>query len=125
MAQSPRGLRVLIVEDETMIAMLLESMITDLGHEVAAMAGHKEDAMEAIQTVAFDIAILDVNLAGERSYRIADALIERDIPFVFSTGYGEGSIEGPYRDQPILNKPFRKRELGEALSTLSSKLAPR
>ena len=118
MEQRPR---ILIVEDETMIAMLLESMVEDLGYAIVATVAREQDAIDAIQTETIDLAILDVNLGGERSYAIADAFNDRKIPFVFSTGYGESAIESRYREWPILNKPFRKEELAQILAYITKR----
>lgn len=83
-----------------------------------AIVGQVKDAINAIQTEAIDLAILDVNLNGEWSSGIADALIDHNIPFVFSTGYGKSAIDGRYRERPILNKPIRKREFAQTLAKL-------
>lgn len=114
------GRRILIVEDEMVVAMLLEDMLEDLGYQVAATAARESEALAAIAAIEIDAAILDVNLNGKRSYPIADALIERGIPLVFATGYGAGSLEHDYRDHPLLSKPFRISDLGNMLRSLRS-----
>ena len=81
--------RVLVVEDEPMIRMLLEDMLGELGYTVAAEAAHLEEALEATKNADFDVAILDANLNGEPALPVADALVARGTPFVFATGYGE------------------------------------
>jgi CheY-like chemotaxis protein len=81
--------RILVVEDELMIRMLLEDMLGELGYTVTAEAGRLEEALQAAKTADFDIAILDVNLDGEPVSPVADALVARGTPFVFATGYGE------------------------------------
>ena len=88
-------LRVFIVEDEGLVAMLIEDMLTDLGHEIAAVAARMEDALRDAKTGSFDFALLDVNLDGTPSYPIADILKARGIPFVFATGYGPKAVSGP------------------------------
>ena len=108
------GLRILIVEDEMMVAMLLEDMLTDLGCKVV-MAGRVTSAVELIATTPIDCAILDVNVAGEAVYPVAHELKGRHIPFVFSSGYGAGSLAAEYRDWPILSKPFQEKELAPIL----------
>jgi CheY-like chemotaxis protein len=101
------GKRVLVVEDELMIRMLLEDMLDELGYRIAAQASRVEEALEAARTADFDVAILDVNLNGQPISPVADALVARGRPFVFATGYGERGLPEPYRNRPILNKPFQ------------------
>tara|TARA_R110001606_G_scaffold39648_1_gene109107 strand:+ start:458 stop:865 length:408 start_codon:yes stop_codon:yes gene_type:complete len=110
------GCRVLVVEDEMMIAMLLEDLLDELGCEVVATAAHPEQAMEAIATTPVDIAILDINLSGLDSYAIADTLITREIPFMFATGYGDRGVKEEYRMHPVLRKPFRIDEMSNMLT---------
>jgi len=112
--------RILLVEDEMVVAMLLEDMLDEIGFEVVATASREMEAVAAIEAHPIDAAILDVNLDGKRSYGIADALIARGIPFLFSTGYGEMALEPKYRQQKVLTKPFRMEELACALGSLLS-----
>jgi two-component SAPR family response regulator len=111
--------RVLIVEDEMLIGMLLEDMLADIGHAVAATISRVKDALAAVERETFDIAILDVHLHGESAFPVAEALIKRGIPFVFATGYGERGLPEAYRDRPVLQKPFAKDDLERVLKTLS------
>ncbi len=110
-----RALRVLVVEDEMLVAMNIEDMLLDLGHEVAGLAGRLEPALALAREAEIDIAMLDVNLAGEQSFPVADALIERGVPFLFATGYGLKGIPERYRNRPVLQKPFREQDLAGAL----------
>ncbi|MCC6777163.1 MAG: response regulator [Hyphomicrobiales bacterium] len=103
--------RVLIVEDEGMVAMLLEDMLADLGHEVVATVGRLELAAKAISEAKFDFAVLDVNLDGARTYPLAAMLKERDIPFVFATGYGMAGLDPEWASVPVLQKPFQLEQL--------------
>jgi CheY-like chemotaxis protein len=112
------GRRILIVEDEMVIAMLLEDMLEDIGCRVVATAAREAEALAALDAVEIDAAILDLNLNGARSYGIADALAARNIPFIFSTGYGAKVLEADYRQHPVLAKPFRVEELAGALAAL-------
>lgn len=112
----PSGLRVLVVEDEAAIAMLLEDMLLDLGSEVVGPAGRLGQALTLAETETFDLAILDVNLAGEPIYPVVEVLERRGIRFVFSTGYGSGGIEPAWQGRPVLQKPFSQAELELALS---------
>ena len=84
--------RILVVEDESLIRMLLEDMLTDLGHEVAASAASVEAAKELASTAAFDVAILDVNLEGQEVFPVAEILASRNLPFVFASGYGHSAL---------------------------------
>jgi CheY-like chemotaxis protein len=112
--------RVLVVEDEMLIGMLLEDMLTDLGHQVVGIVSRVNDALAAVQKEAFDLAILDVHLNGQAVFPVADALVERGVPFVFATGYGERGLPEQYRSRPILQKPFAKDDLEKMLATLKA-----
>jgi CheY-like chemotaxis protein len=107
--------RILVVEDELMIRMLLEDMLGELGYTVAAEAARIEEALDAAKNADFDIAILDVNLNGQPISPVADALVARGMPFVFATGYGERGLPEPYRDRPTLKKPFQMDGLKQML----------
>jgi CheY-like chemotaxis protein len=102
-------LNILVVEDETMIAMFLDDMLTDLGCNVVGPAGAVASAMALVETFdhILDGALLDVNLRGDLAYPIADRLIGLGIPFVFVTGYAAGDIEARYAAAPTAIKPFR------------------
>jgi CheY-like chemotaxis protein len=103
-------LRLLVVEDESLIAMMIEDMAEELGHTVVAKATNIREATNKIEAGEFDVALLDVNLAGEFSYSLAEMLQTRDVPFVFTTGYGAG-IEEKWRSCKILQKPFAEDQL--------------
>lgn len=107
--------RVLVVEDEPMIRMLFEDMLGELGYTVAAEAARIEEALEATKTADFDLAILDANLSGQPASPVADALVARGTPLVFATGYGE--LPEPYRDRPLLKKPFQMDGLKQMLES--------
>ena len=110
--------RVLVVEDEYLIRMLLEDMLADLGYAVAAAVGSIAEARAHAAIGDFSAAILDVNLEGQEIFPVADMLAERSLPFVFVTGYGERSLPERYRDRPALQKPFQAEQLDAALSEL-------
>lgn len=108
-------MRFLVVEDEMTIAMLIEDMLVDLGHDVVAVAMRLPAALEAARDEEFDMALLDVNLAGLTSFPVADILCERNIPFAFATGFGSAGVEADYGARPILHKPFRRSDLTEVI----------
>jgi CheY-like chemotaxis protein len=112
-----RRLRILIVEDEMLVAMNIEDMLLDLGHEVAGIASRLEPALALAREGEFDLAMLDVNLAGEPSFPVADILVDRGIPFLFATGYGAKGIPDAYSAHPVLQKPFRMADLSEILKS--------
>jgi CheY-like chemotaxis protein len=113
--------RVLVVEDEITVAMLIEDMVHELAYEVAAVVARLEDAMRLLDSDSFDLAMLDVHLNGKTVFPFAAALEERDIPFLFATAYGPRGIPEEFRQSPVLQKPFGPIELGRALTDLSAR----
>lgn len=113
-----KGRRVLVVEDETMIAMLVEDMLDELGCAVVGPA-HALDVALALARGDdnIDAALLDVNLAGQPVFPVADALRAKGVPAVFSTGYGDASLREADRGSQVLQKPFRAGDLARALAT--------
>jgi CheY-like chemotaxis protein len=112
----PNGKRVLVVEDELMIRMLLEDMLGELGYTIAAEAARLDEALDAAKNGQFDLAILDVNLNGQTIAPVAEALAARGTPFVFATGYGERGLPDAYRDRPTLKKPFQMDGLSKTIA---------
>lgn len=112
----PAGLRILVVEDESVIAMLLEDILTQFGHQVVGPVARLGKAVELAHHEALDMAILDVNLNGQEVYPVAEALAKREIPFVFASGYGKSSLRTPFGDRPVLTKPFQWRDLSMILA---------
>ena len=108
-------MRVLVIEDELMIRMLLQDMLDDLGHTLAGEAGRLDEALALAEQADFDIAILDVNLNGQPISPVVEVLIARGLPFVFATGYGQRGVPEPYRMIPTLQKPFQADALALAL----------
>ncbi|WFU82093.1 response regulator [Bradyrhizobium sp. CIAT3101] len=107
--------RILIVEDEMMIAMMIEDFLADLGWDVVGVASTLDRALAMARDAAIDAALLDVNLNGQDTYPAADILSERQIPFVFATGYGAQGIADRFRHVPALTKPYQLDELDGAL----------
>lgn len=107
----------LIAEDEAMIAMMLEDFLDLLGHQVTQIVGTVDDGLAAIATGGFDAAILDINLARDKCWPLADALRDRGIPFVFATGGGD-RIPPPHDRVPTLAKPYGSATLEAALALL-------
>jgi CheY-like chemotaxis protein len=108
-------LRILVVEDEMMMMMMLiEDALADAGCR-PLVASRIPKAVALSETEAIDFAILDVNLAGEDVYPVADVLSRRDIPFIFSTGYGTDSLPAQYRNRPILPKPYVPEQIARAI----------
>jgi CheY-like chemotaxis protein len=109
--------RVLIVEDDVMIRMLIEDMLVDLGFAVAGQAAKVYEALAAVKNTDIDVAILDVNLSGETTGPVAEALAAQGTPFVFATGYGEHGLPEAFRDRPTLKKPFQMDGLDRSLQS--------
>ena len=112
--------RVLVVEDETTVAMLIEDMVSELAYEVAAVVPRLEDAMRLLDSEMFDLALLDVHLNGKTVFGFAEELQDREIPFLFATAYGPKSIPAKFQDRVVLRKPFGPVELRHALMQLSA-----
>ena len=115
------GTRVLIVEDEMLVSMLVEDILADLGCETLGPVSKIDKAIEVARSENFDIAFLDVNLAGQRVFPVADVLAERGIPFIFVSGYGDQALEPPHHDRPVVKKPFAPDALGAALAACLGK----
>lgn len=101
------GLRLLVVEDESLIAMLIADMLRDFGCVVVGPASNVEQALALVERDPIDGALLDVNLSdGHRSYPVAETLLKRGIPFAFVTGYGKAGLSADFRGIAVLQKPF-------------------
>jgi CheY-like chemotaxis protein len=116
------GLRVLIIEDESLVTMLIEDTLADIGCVVVDRASRLAEATEKASTLSVDIVILDVNLNGQRTTSVAEVLSKREIPFLFATGYGATGIPEEFRAAVLLHKPFRHADMVRALQeALASK----
>lgn len=115
--------RVLVVEDEYLVALLVEDMLATLGYQVAEIASNLPAATAAAESGEFDVAVLDVNLNGSLSNPVAEILERRNIPFIFATGYGKAGPHERFSATPALQKPFEEGELGRALSAVMAPAA--
>lgn len=111
------GTRVLVVEDEPLISMFIEDALADLGCETVAIVSNLTEAMTKAAELQYDIVMLDVNLGGKQTFKLAEFLCERHLPFIFSTGYGSIGIPSHLQHVPVLQKPFQESELREKLQT--------
>jgi len=109
--------RILVVEDEAMISMLLEDMVLDCGGELVGPVARFDDALELARKAEFGIAVLDLNLNGTLSYPIAEVIRERGIPVIFATGYRADGVLDSFRDCPALQKPFSQQDFAEAVAS--------
>lgn len=116
----PSRLRVLVVEDEFLIAVLLDNMLTEFGHEVVGPISRMKNALHSARREAMDVAILDVNIDGQEVYPVAAALASRGIPFIFVTAYDDNRPHQQYPGRPILQKPFQQRDLQAVLGQLQA-----
>jgi CheY-like chemotaxis protein len=109
------GARVLIVEDDAIIAMMVEDMLVEFGCEIVGTAARLEAAVEKARSLSIDLAMLDVNLDGRDTFPVAEILVERGVPFVFATGYGAQVTEGRFQHAPTLQKPYETQTLRRML----------
>jgi len=107
--------KVLLVEDEVMIRMMVADMLGELGYSIAGEAGDIDEAVRLVQAADFDIAILDVNVNSKIITPVAEAVTMRGRPFVFATGYGSDGLPEKFRDIPALQKPFQIETLRRAI----------
>ncbi len=117
------GRRVLVVEDEAILAMMVEDELLGAGARVIGPAATLDDALRLVEAAAgdggLDAAVLDLNLQGETAVPVADRLAARGVPFLFATGYGEGCDTGGHSGMPVLHKPFTAHELVAAVASLA------
>ncbi len=109
--------RVILIEDEAHVALLIEAMLSDLDFELVGSATRVSTGLALLVGTDFDVAVLDVNLAGEMSFPLANELAARGKPFIFVTGYGPSGLPPEHRGAPVVTKPFRAADLLSALQT--------
>lgn len=110
--------RVLIVEDEIVVALFLEDILAEFGYQVVGVVTQLDEAMA--REVDYDIAVLDVHINGRHVFDFADMLAARGIPFIFATGYGERGIPESHRGSPVLQKPFQPADLKRTLDEIAA-----
>jgi len=103
--------RILVVEDEALVALMMQDLLSEAGHEVVGPFGTATDALIALQSDQIDGAVLDINLPGGSVYPVAEALVAARLPFAFVTGYDQASIDERFREVPILQKPIERQHL--------------
>ncbi len=107
--QPLRGLRVLVVEDQAPIALQLEDLLAESECEIIGPASRIPQALRLVDNEEIDVAVLDLNIAGDLVYPVADALEAKGLPYFFATAYGLSGLDGPYRTKRVLQKPFSRR----------------
>jgi CheY-like chemotaxis protein len=116
--------RVLVVEDEYLVRLMLADLLGELGYEVIALAANVQEAQQHAEKAQIDLALLDVNLGGEKVFPVADVLTRRGLPFCFVTGYGTAGISAAHNSRPVLQKPFQKDDLARTLRDLVRERSP-
>jgi CheY-like chemotaxis protein len=114
--ENASALRILVVEDEMLVALLLQTLLEEFGHRIVGPVAQLDAAIEMAEREPVDLAILDVNINGAEVYPVAATLQSRNIPFLFVTGYGRTSLREPYRNRPALQKPYRSDDLRHAIA---------
>lgn len=112
------GRRILVVEDEMMVAWMMEEMLATFGCTVVGPAARVHEALAMVEVEAIDAAVLDISLNGQKSFAVADALAERGVPFVFTTGYDKDSLPVSYQRFLLLQKPFTETQMADTLLQL-------
>ena len=118
MTSQPAAHRILVIEDEALVAMLVEDTLLDAGYEVIGPARSVNEAMALLAAERPSAVVLDLNLGGENSLSVADTLAARGIPFLVATGYGAAGLPASHREAPILPKPYDPEDLTAALARL-------
>jgi CheY-like chemotaxis protein len=120
-----RQASIFLVEDETLIRMMLVQMVEELGHTVVAEAASVNDGRSRAEIEDFDLAILDINLRGFNVQPVAQVISRRGLPFFFLTGYGRRGVPDGFKGLPVLDKPCTAEELKSTIDTVLSNREPR
>jgi len=123
--QDIEGLRILLIEDEVVIAMTAEDMLEEIGCTVTAQASTFNEAMAQATTTDFDLALLDINLNGVMSLPVAQRLRDNGKPFIFTTGYGNVGLDKDFSDIVVVTKPYTLRSLSNAIRSATGDAASR
>ncbi|HTY69799.1 MAG TPA: response regulator [Alphaproteobacteria bacterium] len=115
------GKRILLVEDEVLVAMMIEEILLEFGCEVVGPVSRIDAARAAIEDDGFDCALLDINLRGQPVYPVAELLAEHEVPFGFITGYGAAGVPAKFGTHPVLQKPFDSQDVAAMLVRLTRK----
>src|SRR5579883_3168389 len=105
------GKRILLVEDEVLVAMMIEEVLLEFGCEVVGPVSRIDAARAAIEDNGLDCALLDINLRGQPVYPVAELLAEHGVPFGFVTGYGAAGVPAKFGTHPVLQKPFDSQDV--------------
>ena len=124
MSEAVRGTRVLVVDDEPLVAMDVAGILAEAGCEVLGPAGTLSAAKALISRGEFDIALLDANLGGQPVDELAAAVAERKIPFAFLTGYAREGLPEAFRNAPMIGKPFTRKQIVDVLRQLAVRRSP-
>ncbi|BDA85624.1 response regulator [Aureimonas sp. SA4125] len=112
----PPGLKVFLVEDESLVAMQPEDMVADLGCDCVGLAMKLSRALDMLDVIAaIDVAILDVNLGGDKVYPVAERLRQRNVPIVFATGYGRAGVDAAWQSCEVVQKPYTMEQIASAV----------
>jgi DNA-binding response OmpR family regulator len=125
MTTALEGVRVLVVEDEFLVATLIEDMLESAGCVVSGPIARLADALDAVDHETYDAAVLDVNLGSDRIDPVADALSRQQVPFMFVTGYNSSGLPGQHAARPRLCKPFKMADLVGTLTGLLKTATPK